>query len=173
MIRTGEKTVIAPTTDAVVTRQPPGKGQCSRYLSQLSQTAKSRARPAGMAAAGSQTCSRKADQPDLTLGTTPSSPRPGRRDSASNLASQRGPAQPKRTADGFRRTNGPVWTPFASHKSPTSVEHTAHLQLLLEIGETGFEPATARPPAAQQHCPIRPVASPASLPSPARDSWDA
>ena len=37
------------------------------------------------------------------------------------------------------------------------------------IGETGFEPATARPPAGGPECSMRPHASPASLPSPI---WD-
>ena len=40
-----------------------------------------------------------------------------------------------------------------------------HLSRL--IGETGFEPATARPPAGGQVCQMRPYASPASLLSPA------
>jgi hypothetical protein len=40
------------------------------------------------------------------------------------------------------------------------------------IGETGFEPATARPPAGLQHCPLCPGASPPSPASPLRGFED-
>jgi len=47
--------------------------------------------------------------------------------------------------------------------------HFGHLR---RIGATGFEPATARPPAGRPWAAIRPLASPASPPSPLTDFLD-